>query len=187
MHDPASHIFDPVTPHWLVQWAPVFSAAAVFVVGAIGVAIAFQQWQTARTKLQLDLYEKRRPIYDAVLAFVGDVLTVGVPTYTRTIELSQQTEGSTFIFGPEIGDYIRDLERHGDEMRAAELKLASLPPRMERAPFEQIILERQAWFQAQFGVVERLFRPYLQLESRRVKVRPHWLGRDRRSPRQDLV
>ena len=187
MNDPVSPFLNPATPPSLVQWAPVFSAAAVFIVGAIGVGIAFRQWQTARTKVQLDLYEKRRPIYDAVLAFVGDVLTVGVPTYTRTIELAQQTHGSTFIFGPEIGDYIRDLERQGDDMRAAEVKLATLPPGPERAPFEQMILERQAWFQAQFGVVDRLFGPYLQLESRRVKVWPRWWGRDGKPPRQNLV
>jgi hypothetical protein len=184
---PVSLFIGKVSPSWLIQWAPVFSAVAVFVVGVIGVGIAFRQWHTARTKLQLDLYDRRRPIYDAVVAFIGEVLTKGVPTYSRMIELAQQTQGATFIFGPEIADYIRELERQGDDMRAAEVKLLSMLPGPDRTPFEGIILERQHWFQSQFQVLDRMFRPYLQLEARRIRLWPRWLRRDRDPPRQNLV
>jgi hypothetical protein len=163
-------------------WAPILSATAVFVVGALGLYVAFRQWQTARTRVQLDLYDRRRPVYDAVVQFVGDVLTVGTPTYTRTIELAKDTQSATYIFGPEIGDYVRELERRADDTRAAEVKLQTTSAEPDRKVLIEEIVTGRAWFQSQFGRLDRLFRPYLQLEARNVRLWPARLYAPRTGP-----
>ncbi len=41
----------------------VFSALLTPVIAAIAVYVAYQQWQTNRRRLQLDLYDRRLRIY----------------------------------------------------------------------------------------------------------------------------
>lgn len=118
----------PSTP-WPVVWAPVLSAFGVFVVGCIAASIAFQQWRTARTKLQLDLYDRRLAIFEAGVEHIGSaigavLIGTGLDLASRR-ELSRTDEvafyrkisGAQFLYGPSIDHLLELIRLHAREAR----------------------------------------------------------------------
>jgi hypothetical protein len=63
----------------LPYWLKVLSALSTPAIAVLGIAIAWGQWATARSKLILDLYEHRRKIYDAFDDQIQVIMT-GVPS-----------------------------------------------------------------------------------------------------------
>ena len=56
---------------------------SLIVVGSIGVGIAWGQWVTARSKLILDLYEKRREVYSKFHGPIGQAVPIAIAIYRR--------------------------------------------------------------------------------------------------------
>jgi hypothetical protein len=74
-------------------------AMATLIVGAGVVLIAWRQWETARTKLALDLFEKRFEIYDVIFRTVYKTSEDKTPTRD---EVNRALYSSMFLFGPDI-------------------------------------------------------------------------------------
>ena len=53
----------------------VLSALLTPTIAVIATYVAYQQWRVNKTRLDLDLYDRRLAIYKAVDAFFGDVWT----------------------------------------------------------------------------------------------------------------
>jgi hypothetical protein len=87
------------------------------IVAAIAVYIAYQQWLTARAKLNLDLFERRLPIFDATLK-------AAIFAYNDEETKNEALQGMTnlyaeasFLFKPEVEAYMRELSETIGELK----------------------------------------------------------------------
>jgi hypothetical protein len=154
----------------LVLWAPVMSAGAVVLVGLFAGYIAFRQWETARTRVQLDLFERRKPTFDAVAKLLAEITVTGPPTLPALIAFGGATADCRFLFGQDIAAYLSQLSSKADDLVHASRQLEAAATDQERAPFVKANLELMEWFREQYGAYEERFRPYLQLENRDVRI-----------------
>jgi len=95
------------------------SAAFTPVIGIATIYIAYQQWRTNKTRLDLDLYDRRLAIYKAVDAFYGEVGTHSTAKYPMVSELRHATAEAAFLFPAEI-------EKHLAEVKEKAMRIASL-------------------------------------------------------------
>ena len=152
-------------PPDLVVWAPVASAIAVLIVGGLAASIAWRQWRTAHTKVQLDLYALRLPTYTAVRDFMT-ACTIGSVELLHLSQLKSTQEEAAFIFNDRIANFIDQLWREGWLAWETEngiwddVNQVSMPP----APMEaEIMWEKLRQRRAEAFA---LFAPFLRLEDR---------------------
>lgn len=100
----------PILPEWVQWFAALAPAGAALVTASVAVAVAivsFRQWQVARHKLQLDLFERRFTIFmDArsvisELTQLGKVSDAGLP--------NEIIARGRFLFGPEVLEIFQEL------------------------------------------------------------------------------
>lgn len=156
----------PPTP-WPVTWAPVASACGVFLVGAAAAAIAYRQWRTAHTKLQLELYEKRLPIYRASRAMLAKLGTEHEMPITSVAAFGTETADAALLFDKHIARFVRDIWEASIEENAYRSLTES--PRLDYTTKWARAAERAGWAKRQYDKLDELFFPYLQLEKSRTK------------------
>jgi hypothetical protein len=103
----------------------VLSALLTPMIGIATVYIAYQQWRTNKTRLDLERYDRRLAIYKAVDAFYGEIGTLGTAKYPMVFELRRATAEATFLFPREIDEHLAALYEKG--MRVAALREQTYP------------------------------------------------------------
>lgn len=150
----------------------VFSALLTPVIAAIAVYIAYQQWEINRRKLELELelYERRLRVHQAVTRFVGKVITEA-SLYTQDFsELSRGTAEADFLFASDVRVYRKDLNMHGAILRKWNNEYRD----NQQVPAEGYdhgavvkgIEQELKWFADQLEGARQLFAKYLNLTGR---------------------
>ncbi|ODP34087.1 hypothetical protein A9762_03165 [Pandoraea sp. ISTKB] len=136
------------------------------VIGGIAAYIAFRQYEVARAKLNLDLFERRYAIFLNVSGFASHVLTSDAPQWNGDAWLKfvngfDQTE---FLFGKELADYCGEMHKAGYKLKTYYNRAMSNRGVMRPEDVEDDY-ELRIWFseQAQHGVRAR-FGEYLNFE-----------------------
>ena len=151
----------------------VFSALLTPVIAAIAVYIAYQQWQTNRRKLELDLYERRLRVYQAVTLFVGKVVRDMSPDFQDFSELWMSTAEADFLFGSDIRDYLEELTTRAANLQRWNNEYRdNRQVRPEGYDHSRVVEDKHKemrWFAVQLGEAQQLFAKYLNLarEQRR--------------------
>ena len=158
-HYPESH---PMTPIFL-QLAQILQALLTPVIGIAVVYIAWQQWQANTRKLKLEMYDRRRRIYDEVVAFLGLVLRDFKPDIPDVLAFRRATAEADFLFDSEITNYIDEVVKQALSIRVAHLKLT--PPGNDHAKVVEAMSEREEWFAGQHDIARLKFRPYLDVSQ----------------------
>jgi hypothetical protein len=151
-------------------WATLNGAALLGFAG-FGVWIAYRQSVTARTKVQLDLYDKRYPVFVAARDFISHVTTHGNMTDAALVEYIRTITAARFLFDAAMLDYLKSLKNAGIEIQALHDTFQPLPVGEQRAALARQKGDRVIWVVEQFDLLEDKFAPYMQLEARRGKVR----------------
>jgi hypothetical protein len=88
-------------------------------VAAIAVYIAYQQWLTARAKLNLDLFEQRLPIFDATLkAAIFAYKDNDEETKNEALQgMTNLYAEASFLFKPEVEAYMMELSETIGELK----------------------------------------------------------------------
>jgi hypothetical protein len=155
----------PTTPPWPVQYAPAFSAVAVVLVGLVAATIAHRQAVTARTKLQLDLYDKRRPIYVTARNVIFCVEERDLDKVRLVLRHFQEARiDAPFLFDQGVADWMEILIAAVDDRLELETPAARLYPGPEA------VQPRREWIDHWLGELKLVFAPYLKLETRRAHV-----------------
>ena len=149
---------------------PIINGLGLLGVGLFGVFIAYRQMVTARTKLQLDLYDKRLPVFDAVRVFLAEIATKGTMTDDAFIAYSKGIGNARFLFDEEIGTYLTELRKAGIEIQMYHDQMQGQPVGPARANFVQLKANRLIWLVGQMDTLEERFSPYLQLTQRNSRV-----------------
>lgn len=139
---------------------------------AIAVAIiAWRQWETAKQKLMLDLFEKRMQIYSMVERARQLILQETGPVDRETIALLQEAQDKAkFLFGPEIAAMIGQIivaaidSNHANQQYKAGLHdKGDWPGKMREAGL--FIMEARMHF-------SMLLLPYMKMDQRLPNTEP---------------
>ncbi|ARO25010.1 hypothetical protein CO659_31095 [Rhizobium sp. S9] len=146
---------------------------------AVAVAwISFQQWKTARAKLNLDLFDRRYAVYrgatDALRAIARDGGCKDDEAFGLMLNAWSESQ---FLFGP-------DVQEHLDELLDAILTIQSAQHIIEDGQLEKD--ERSAQVKKKWEGVKRLskerkhlvgvFEPYMLMDHRRIGTATEWLA-----------
>lgn len=157
--------FPTTTPPWPVLWAPALSAMGVFIVGCMAASIAYQQWRTARTKLQLDLLDKRLPIFHAVRDMLLALFNRRPITIANIDEYHSATASASFLFDFEIETLVHFLEYIAKGMEAA----AAEPTRYDPIVVAKWQKEVMLWAEQELRTLDILFGPAMTVSPNLVK------------------
>ncbi|UJB67790.1 hypothetical protein HRE53_14050 [Acaryochloris sp. 'Moss Beach'] len=137
------------------------------VLAVIAAYIAWQQLQTNRLKVKLDLYERRLAIYTALIQFLSVILREAKASDDDALIFLQKTRESYFLFGVDISEYLNTVYRNWVQLRRQNVMLndsqSSLPIGQER---QKLVAEKQEllkWFEVQFETGREKFSPYMTL------------------------
>jgi hypothetical protein len=146
-------------PHWTAY----VTALALPVIALIGAWIAFRQWQIARNKLKLDLYDKRMAVYDVVRKTLGVATGHGKLTQDNEIEFLSGVRTAQWLFGPEVSTYLEETLWHKIIAFNLHNTMSSGPASDERTKHIHARAETLNWLSDQYKEFDRLCSPYLQL------------------------
>lgn len=117
---------DPQQVAEVLQLAIESLSAVLTVVIATAVAIiAYRQWRTAVTKLNLDLFDKRYAIYQKVRSAVGVVSTTARVSREAEQNLLEAINESEFLFDDTVRLYLNGLWKLFSRLSAAEHQMKS--------------------------------------------------------------
>lgn len=164
----------PIEPHWTTFASPVVALLTAII--AAGVAVAFgrvqariarQQADTARTKLQLELFDRRLVIYNAVKSAWGYAATKRAFPSEQINPYLLGTNGVRWLFEDNVVQYVEDTFL--GMLIEIEFANASLSAAREASVDEQTkaantLAARVKEIAAQQRVIDQLFSPYLKLK-----------------------
>lgn len=111
---------------------------ALLVIAALGAWIAYRQLVTARTKLQLDLYEKRLPVLQAARVFLSAIATKGTMTDEALIAFTRAIGNARFLFDEELDGYLAGCFGELGIDATHALKLSPFTKRVRRAAAREL-------------------------------------------------
>lgn len=148
----------------LVQGIP--AALVTLTVGIAGWIIARQQAAVAATKLKLDLFEKRYPIFLETWKIMSEVVTKGTreKNYGLAHPFSNFIPQARFLFGDEVERYLNDAASKWIRLHGIEGEIGGVGIRA--ADYAEQRRQLLDWFESQAKTgVKELFGPYLDLEK----------------------
>src|SRR3954465_4652045 len=105
-----------------IPWAKIGTitqTALTLLIAVIAVLIQRQQAETNRRQYRLALFEKRMKVYNETVEYVRDVVRdpdkLGV---SRLLTFAYDTHQHEFLFGQDIKDFLDELFKKGNELRA---------------------------------------------------------------------
>lgn len=125
--------------------------------------IAYQQFQTNRAKLRLDLYERGFRVFDGVSEILATVLRDADLKIEDLRKFALSTNEAPFLFGPEISTYLGELRTKAAKLRALNDKLheSRLPIGAERSQAAEENSRVLEWLIAPFDESRQRFAKYL--------------------------
>ena len=147
----------------MVHWTEYISPIGIPIIAAIAAWIAFRQFQIARNKLKLDLFDKRMEVYTAVREALGNITRQGNLTQEQQLQYLQGIRTARWLFGKDVFTYldetlwhkIVDLEMHNE--------LSKDPSDPERIKHVRARTETFRWMSAQYREFDALVAKYLEL------------------------
>jgi len=137
------------------------------VIGFIATYIAFQQWKTKQLQLNLERYDRRLRIYEAVKKIIGIVTRDGDVKTEELLTFMTDAAQADFLFGSEIKQYIEEMYRRGIKLGAANKMYNHNRDKPGFNP--QKTVEEQTvqlnWFGQQYDVVTDKFKKYLNVNK----------------------
>lgn len=110
-------------PDWVIHLqalGPVFNGFGTLIVGACVGYIAWRQWETARHKLRMELYDRRLAVYESIresYRYLSDPEAKMTPAKHRA--LLHKTEEFRFLFDTRADQTISALMLHAIDLADA--------------------------------------------------------------------
>jgi hypothetical protein len=101
----------------------IIAAGTAIFVSAVG----YLQWRTAEQKAALDLFERRRAIYDVIQRSVCQMLSSSAGfDLQRLAQFTEAREQAYFFFGDDVEAYLEHLRQDIIDVRSADDELKGL-------------------------------------------------------------
>jgi hypothetical protein len=139
----------------------MFGTIATVVISLAITYIAWQQWQIARAKLRLDLFDRRYKVYDATRRFLGTIVGDATFTDAQLWAFALGTSDAEFLFEPDVVAYLAQIRNRAIDMRTHQQVFAPLPVGEERSRHVQAQHDELIWLTHQLTEMTKVFSPYL--------------------------
>lgn len=152
----------------LLETAKVFSGFLTPIIGLLAAYIAWQQWNTRRDSLRLDLFDKRYTVYEGVKGFIEEVIREGHPTKDDIFDLKRKTHDVDFLFGEDIRNRVDEIVEKGARLKTLNEYLAVTPDNPEDKDREALIEEEEEllnWFTNEYTRTREEFAKYLKIDE----------------------
>ena len=134
-------------------------------VGIFAAYTAYQQHLTAKSKLRLDLFEKRFSVFAGTRRFLSQILQQGTATYEHLVAFRAATVEAPFLFKSDLVEYLEEVDRRALLENTLRLKYAELPVGDERAQLVQQAHDEIAWLTGQIRELKTRFGPYFSFSE----------------------
>lgn len=88
------------------------------IIAFIALWIAYQQHKNTKTKIKLDLFERRIGIYESAQAFLGIIIREAYVDTDRLIRFRQDCWHARFLFGKEVNAEFDAIFQRANELSA---------------------------------------------------------------------
>ncbi|MBC8378484.1 MAG: hypothetical protein H8E62_04845 [Planctomycetes bacterium] len=139
-----------------------------FITGFLAAIVAwtgYQQHKLAKERLKLDLFEKRFAVYKAAQRFLSIILRDANFKDGELFEFRGGTQDGTFLFGPDIPDYIAMLDKKALDMKTANMQLEGLPKSDERSELVGKEMQLLKELTDELPRLKEVFAPYLRFDT----------------------
>ena len=145
----------------MIPWvtALIFPLLGVFIAAVVAV-IAFLQWNTAREKVLLDLFDKRFAVYDELRGVVGRHIRTGIGQGDIFV-FARAASRAQFLFGAEVQAF---LEARRIDLGRSMFERNSQPqpvPEDRRAAVQAELVAREDRLINFFVDFDKLVAPYM--------------------------
>lgn len=163
-----------VDPHWTVYWGAFATPFVALVAAGIAASIAYRQWQTAKaaattakSKLKLDLFERRFNVFQGVAQLIVKMSQDAMHDDNDVKAFFAKAAGAEFLFNEKVNGFILDevFRRTADIMRRQhQIKTATRNGNGDllRSLFQEQNAARK-WFDDALDAWKDLTRPFLEL------------------------
>jgi hypothetical protein len=145
----------------MTEIIPYLAPSATLIVGLSVAFIAWHQWRVARSKLRLDLFDRRYKVFEATRKFLGSILRDARFEDSQLFEFYAGTSDTEFLFGSEVVDYLTEIRKRALDMRLHQKLCEPLPVGKERSCHVQAEHDQLVWLGNQLTAMSKTFRPYL--------------------------
>ncbi len=151
----------PPDPHWTT----ILSALLVPTVAGFAALIGYRQWKTAHTKLKLDLFDRRYPIYEAARSFISSICVSGKADEVEVRKFLMATRDAKWLLSNEVVTYFtKGLYDKAVRLQGLEFELENMPRGDERIRKTTTRTELKVWFGKQYDVLDETMSPFLHIE-----------------------
>ena len=157
------------------QCAVAWKDYGVLVLALLGVCITWGQWITARSKLILDLYEKRRVVYSKFHGPIGEAVREGRSDLKNFFEYINVLDEARFLFGRDVLDYMKQIKGTLAKLGEASsmLRDGGRLPEEDRSRYARVSYDCMIELADFWPRLDKLMIPYMLMEQKR----PWWVGR----------
>lgn len=142
--------------------------ALSFLTSLIASYIAYQQYLTSKSKLNLDLYEKRYKVYNATRTFLSTILSRQTYTQEDYNDFFVTTSDSEILFGQKTSNYLKEIRTKAQNMSIAKEEMKNCDFDTEER--KSYMLEEQKhryWLDDQIleGKMNDIFKPHFDFSN----------------------
>jgi hypothetical protein len=137
----------------------MISLVTAFIAAVVAV-IAFLQWQTAREKVLLDLFDKRFTIYEEARAVVRRHITTGIDQ-RGAADFERAALRARFLFGPKVQAFLEDRRKDIDAEMQDRIRHPRPIPEDERDALDAAHIDRLNRLGAFSDDFDKLAEPYM--------------------------
>jgi len=148
---------------WYLQVAltPVIAIVAVY--------IAYQQHQTSKLKVRLDLFDRRFNVFLKVRGILSSVIPEGRANKEEFLKFRTGVAEAYFLFGQEMEDYLDEVYMHGIKLATAD-QLYRMPREERPDDYDPKKVagemdEELGWLMNQLPDVKAKFKKYLDVSK----------------------
>jgi len=148
-----------------MECVEILSALLTPVIAIIAVYIAYRQYQIEKSKLNLELYDRRLHIYEEVKKIISIIVQKASAEPEEMFNFRSAVSEADFLFDSDITDYIQEIWDRGFNL-IQNNQLYSRSPSPQDYDHEAVtdaIHQECMWFADQFEPVKSKFKKYLTL------------------------
>jgi hypothetical protein len=139
----------------------VLGPLATVVVGFVVAYIAWRQWEVARHRLRLDLFDRRYKVYDATRKFLSVILRDAGFEDAQLWEFNAGTSDAEFLFESSVVEYLAQIRKRAVNVITQQKVYERMPVGEERSRHVQSEHDDLLWLTHQLTDMTKVFSPYL--------------------------
>ena len=150
------------------QWLEISKGLLTPVIAIIAVYVAWQQWQLNKRKMKLELYDRRKAVYEELKGLfhvISRDANVGMRDLsTYWVNVSE----ADFLFGSDVTNYLKEIYDHGVKLsywnRQYRDSTQTKPPGYDHGKVVDGMHKELTWLMEQGEPAMEKFKKYLNLQ-----------------------